>query len=99
MNEFVLYSIDVEPYEEEIFDLLCAENEEARFAISGEKCIWETHEKDLRKFSKKHEDFVFSLYGQGEDVPDIWIKYFKNGKMQYCPANITFDNFDEEKLK
>lgn len=99
MNDFVLYSIDVEPFEEELLDLLCKENQHARFAMSGEKCIWTNHEKDLRKFSKHYEDYQISLYGQGDEAPDIWIKHFKNGKMQYCPAIITFDEFDESKLK
>ena len=99
MNDFVLYSIDVEPYTEEMIDILCNENENAKYAFSGESCIWSTHEKELRDFSKKHRDYLFSLYGQGDEAPDIWIKYFMNGKMQYCPANITFDEFDKKKLK
>jgi len=99
MNEFVLYSIDVEPYAEEIIDAICEEYKEAKYALSGDPTIWLEHEKDLREFSKKHEDYVITLYGQGSEAPDVWIKHFKNGKMQYCPAIITFDEFDEEKLQ
>ena len=99
MNEFVLYSIDVEPYEEELIDALCESCNEARYALSGEPIIWDTHEKDLRKFSKEYEDYVFILFGQGEEMPDLWVKYFKNGKMQYEPAEIKFGDFDERKLK
>lgn len=99
MSEFVLYSIDIEPYEEELIDLLCNESDTARFAFSGEPCIWDEHEDDLRKFSKFHKDFVFSLYGQGPEAPEVWIKHFKNGKMQHCPAIITFDEFNEKELK
>jgi len=99
MNDFVLYAIDVEPYEEELIDVLCDTNETAKYALSGEATLWLDHEKDLREFSKHYEDFQFSLYGQGSEAPDVWIKHFKNGKMQYCPAIITFDEFDEEKLQ
>ena len=99
MNEFVLYSIDIEPYEEELIDVLCEEYQEAKYALSGEPTIWLDHENDLREFSKHYEDFQFSLYGQGTEAPDVWIKHFMNGKMQYCPAIITFDDFDKKKLK
>jgi hypothetical protein len=99
MNEFVLYAIDIEPYEEELIDVLCEEYKEAKYALSGEATIWLDHEKDMKEFSNHYEDFVFTLYGQGTEAPDVWIKHFKNGKMQYCPAIITFDDFDEGKLK
>lgn len=59
---------------------------------------WYDHEKDMKNFSNLHPDFVFDLYGKGEEFPDIWHKYFKNGKLQKCPLIVAFDHFDEEKL-
>ena len=88
MDDFVLYSIDIEPYEEELIDALCEEYKEAKYALSGEATMWETHEADLREFSKHYDDFVITLYGQGDEAGDMWVKYFKNGKMQYEPAEI-----------
>ena len=99
MNEFVLYAIDIEPYEEELIDILCEEYKEAKYALSGEATIWIDHEKNLREFSKHHDDFVITLHGQGDEAGDMWVKYFKNGKIQYEPAEITFGEFDEGKLK
>ena len=60
---------------------------------------WYDHERDMMRVSKDYPDLVFKLEGEGEEARDIWIKYFKNGKMQYCPAMITFEGYDEDKLE
>jgi transposase len=41
---------------------------------------------------------LFRLMAEGPEVGDLWIKYFKNGRMQFCPVNIIFDEYDESKL-
>lgn len=48
--------------------------------------------------SKEFPDVLFKLHGEGEDNEDIWDKYFMNGKMQYCPAEIMCPPFDRAKL-
>lgn len=55
---------------------------------------WYNHEEDIRKVSLRFPDVLFTLHGVGEEYPDIWIKYFKNGKMQRRDAIITFEPFD-----
>ena len=65
---------------------------------SGEKIKWYDHEEDIGNFSKLYPNQVFKLEGEGEESGDIWIKYFSNGKMQECPAIISFDNYDKGKL-
>ena len=60
---------------------------------------WYEHETDVKSVSTEYPDVIFALIGDGEDSGDQWIKYFKNGKMQICRAKITFDDFDESKLK
>ncbi len=63
---------------------------------------WYNHEKEMKAFSKKYPEITFELTGCGEDInadsPDIWKKYFKDGKMQECRAKVTFDNYDIQKL-
>lgn len=60
---------------------------------------WYEHEKDILAISRRFPKILFILEGEGEDSGDIWKKYFKNGKIQVCKAKITFDEFDESKLR
>jgi hypothetical protein len=60
---------------------------------------WYSHDEDMEKYSRKYPDTVFRLEGHGEESGDIWVKYFKNGKMHYGKAKIVFDEYDESKLK
>lgn len=60
---------------------------------------WYDHENDMKQFSLDHPDILFTLRGYGEENEDIWIKFFKNGKMQEAKARIEFDSFDDRKLK
>lgn len=60
---------------------------------------WYDHEREISEFSKLYPDYLLKLYGEGEENSDMWIKYFKDGKVQYSKAVITYDDFDEAKLK
>lgn len=64
-----------------------------------EDISWYDYEEDMRAHSLKHPNTLFKMHGQGEENDDMWKAYFLNGKMQSCPAIITFDEFDESKLK
>jgi len=66
---------------------------------SEEPAKWYDHQKEVAELSKKFPYVLFTLHGEGEESGDIWIKYFKNGKVQICTAIIVFDEFDESKLK
>lgn len=81
---------------EEFDNLYCAvdENGDSYDAIK-----WYKHEDDMRQISSRYPDLVFALHGEGEEAEDVWYEYYKNGKVQSCPAKITFDEYDEEKLR
>lgn len=59
---------------------------------------WYKHEDDMRQLSSRFPDILFTLSGKGEENEDIWVKYFKAGRMQVSHAKITLDEFDEHKL-
>lgn len=63
-----------------------------------DECKWYDNEDDMLLLSKEFPDVLFKLHGEGEDNKDIWDKYFMNGKMQYCPAEIICPPFDRAKL-
>ena len=62
-------------------------------------CKWYGHEADMMLVSKKHPTILFRVYGAGEESGDIWDKWFLNGKMQTCKAQIIIPDFDPKLLK
>ena len=87
-----------------ILEELRSENECARYALTkngevSDTTKWYNHEKDMREFSKKHPNVLFILRGEGEFNDDMWIKYFKNGKMQSCKATIVYPDYNEAELE
>ena len=68
------------------------------FFDSVDKYKWYDNEEDMRLLSKEFPDILFKLHGEGEDIGDIWNKYFMNGKMQYCPIKMMYEPFDKNKL-
>jgi hypothetical protein len=67
-------------------------------ACLEESSKWYDHETDMRDFSKRFPDVLFTLNGEGEESGDVWVKYFKNGKMQSSKADIKLEKFDPKKL-
>lgn len=72
---------------------------EHSFNGGGHAIKWYTHEEDMKEYSMKHPDVLFTLEGMGEDPETPWTKYFKNGKMQIAEVKLIVEEFDEEKLK
>lgn len=66
---------------------------------TSDQLKWYDHESDMIAFSRKYPDVLFTLYGAGEESGDIWRQYFLNGKSQIAKAIITYDPFDETKLR
>jgi hypothetical protein len=69
--------------------------------LSGqmEATKWYAHDENMLEISTKFPDLLFTLKGEGEEANDLWIKYYKKGKIQVANAEITFAVFDESKLK
>lgn len=64
-----------------------------------EPCKWYDNADDMKAFSLRFPDVLFILRGEGEEAGDIWVKYFKNGKMQFAQAVITIPSFDPLELR
>lgn len=76
---------------------------QAQYAIgdsgeTNESASWYEHESDMKVFSRQFPEHVFILDGVGEDGEHLR-KYFKNGKMQSASPVVTYEPFDENKLK
>ena len=60
---------------------------------------WYNHDKHMEIISNRYPTTVFYLSGNGEEKEDRWQCYYKDGKSQSCEAIITYEPFDESKLK
>lgn len=104
MGYLTTYNLETIPHTPQaILDLL-EDSDGAQYSLndlgnSEGSSRWYEHEEDLREFSKQYPDVLFKLKGEGEEQGDSWFKYFKNGKMQECNAKITYDEFNEGKLR
>lgn len=99
MGYYTRYELKISP-ESEIIRAVIEDEGDVYYAIGdyADSYKWYDHEQDMRDLSVRFPDHLFELRGEGEDTGDIWRKYFKNGKMQSCFAQITFEPFDETKL-
>lgn len=80
-------------------DFYYAANYTIEDMIECEMMKWYECEEDMCKLSKLFPDVLFIIEGFGEERDDVWREYFYDGKFQYAPATIIFDDFDESKLK
>lgn len=60
---------------------------------------WYHHQDDMKVLSALFPDVLFTLKGEGEEGGDLWIEYYKAGKMQRVDAQIVYEEFDEQKLR
>ena len=84
-------------YDEALTEIFETKNRDGSWARGEIK--WYGHEKDMKRVSKNNPEILFTLKGEGEEAGDIWVKYFKAGKMQVAEAKITIEDFDTTKLK
>jgi len=70
------------------------------FDLSPDNTVkWYDHDEEMLELSKQFPNTVFCLHGEGEESGDLWYCYYKNGKKQYCPAQIVYEEYDETKLQ
>jgi hypothetical protein len=60
---------------------------------------WYTSKHDMNELSKKYPSVTFLLSGVGEDHPDIWKYYVKNGKSVSHKAEVIFPEFNPKDLE
>lgn len=87
-----------------IINQLRKENSEAAYSLDSsgdtrDASRWYESANDLKEFSKKYPNWLFTLKGRGEENGDIWSLYTVNGKQQLEKAHIVIDPYDENKLK
>lgn len=105
MGYYTSFEIKVVPDEDALFDNKAFEKwcEEMCIESCGNNTAW-THSKwyewddDLRAFSRDNPTLFITVIGEGEEAGDLWRAYLKAGKMQLCPATITYEPYDESKL-
>lgn len=68
-------------------------------SYESDGCKWYNRIEDMKEVSLLFPNQLLQIEGEGEESGDIWKAYFKNGKCQVCEAKITFDEFDESRLK
>lgn len=100
-GKLVLSSIDMLPRNE--IEKLNAEVQRLDIFCAGKGGDWDSadtfkwydHDEDMIALSYKFPSVLFTLYGDGEESEDFWYAYYLNGSMQFCPARITYDPFNE----
>jgi hypothetical protein len=62
---------------------------------------WYELDDDMKALSLHFADIVFLLTSKGEKDKDLWRRYYLNGKVHECQAQITitYDKFDPSQLK
>ena len=78
-------------------------SDEAKYAIDdrgwcNDQTKWYDHDDDMKKLSKMYPGWIFKLHGEGEETGDLWNKYFKDGKEQYCEGKVVYPPYDESEL-
>ncbi len=99
LKELAIAAIDKELNNEKNINVKALVTAKAGYNPLDQETKWYEHEEHMKAISKEYPDVIFQLNGEGEESGDVWIKYFVNGKMQKAAAKITFDEFDEKKLK
>ena len=59
---------------------------------------WRDDEADMLRLSEAFPGVLFTLSGSGEEETDLWRSYYRAGRVQHAPAEISYPPFDPAKL-
>lgn len=93
IKAFENYLKTKDKYDKEYYECFRAYFEEER-----ESTKWYEYQEDLKRLSTEFPTLLFILYREGGDAGDLEYSYYKNGKMQLCPAKYTFDEYNPSLL-
>lgn len=65
----------------------------------GDTYKWYDWKSNMTEVSKRIPGVLFVLSGKGAESEDLWKAYFKNGKSFVATAKITYEDYDESKLR
>lgn len=63
----------------------------------GDSCKWYYCHDDMRKVSLMFPGAEIMISGNGEEAPDFWRAWFKDGKMKYSKGVVTYAEPSEYK--
>lgn len=103
MGYYTRFELEFSPQDNEIETQIIEDQSKTLYGGESDpfddSCKWYEHEEEMRAFSKRFPKKMFVLKGEGEEAGDVWIKYFQDGKMQACKAELVFPEFDARKMK
>lgn len=63
----------------------------------SDTCKWYDYEEDMRKVSSMFPGAEIVISGNGEEYPDFWQAWFKDGKMKFSRGVVTYGTTTEYK--
>jgi len=73
-------------------------NRNVDLVMLEETLKWYSFGRDMRAISKEMENYVFVLYGDGEETDDVWKAMFYRGKMIRVEQKSYFPSMNLSKL-
>ena len=84
MGYYTTFDLTVTPDPEESLLVEEVDGESLRALLNEEGMIWNskwyTCEDDMIALSAKWPDYLFRVYGEGEEQGDVWVYFFKAGE-------------------
>lgn len=90
---------DISSNIEEIQDAIEKKSEYTFYSGVASDVKWYDWHDHCSEVSEEFPAYLITIEGDGEEQGDQWKAYFLNGKSQVCKAVMTFEEFDESKLK